>query len=119
MCNGNCADLPTAPIKTSIPAIVKRFILIESSLMPNTKSLILNEPILKNNIIIPINIPMSPTLLVKKALFAAKGGFSFSNQKPINKKELKPTSSQKTYIIISESAKTIPFIEKVKIPKNA
>jgi len=74
---------------------------------------------LKNKIIIPINIPISPTLFVKKALLAANGGFSFSNQKPINKNELNPTNSQKTYIIIRESDRTIPFIEKVNIPRNA
>ena len=62
---------------------------------------------------------MSPTLLVKNALFAASGGLSFSNQKPIKRKELKPTNSQKIYIIIRESANTIPFIENIKIPRNA
>ena len=57
--------------------------------------------------------------MVKKALLAASGGLSFSNQNPISKKELRPTSSQKIYIITKESASTIPFIENVNIPKKA
>ena len=67
----------------------------------------------------PINIPISPTLFVRNALLAAKGGLSFSNQNPIKRNELNPNNSQKIYIITKESARTIPFIEKVKIPKNA
>ena len=46
-------------------------------------------------------------------------GCGFKELKPIKRYELNPTSSQKTYIIIKESAITIPFIEKVNIPRNA
>ena len=66
-----------------------------------------------------MNIPISPTLLVKNALLAARGGLSFSNQKPMRRKELKPTNSQNIYIMIRESASTIQFMEKIKIPRKA
>ena len=68
---------------------------------------------------IPINMPISPTLLVRKAFFDALAALSFSNQNPIRRYELSPTNSQNIYIITRLSANTIPFIENVKIPKNA
>jgi hypothetical protein len=65
----------------------------------------------------PINIPMSPTLFIRKAFLHAFAAASFSNQKPIKRYELSPTNSQNMYIIKRLSAKTIPFIENVNIPK--
>ena len=111
---GNCADFPTAPMNTKTPARVSKPSFISET--PFIISFILNEPTWKNIIIIPINIPISPTLLVKNALLAANGGFSFSNQNLSIRNELSPTSSQKTYIMIKESARTIPFIENIKMP---
>ena len=71
------------------------------------------------NNIMPIKNPISPTLFVKNAFLLASAALSFSNQCPISKYELTPTSSHDIYIEIRLSAKTIPFIEKVNNPRYA
>ena len=87
ICRGNCADLPTAPIKTKIPEIVRRVILSVNAPLrtPSINPSIWKVPIAKKRIIMPINMPISPTLLVKNAFLQASAALSFSNQKPISR----------------------------------
>ena len=113
--------MPTAPINTSTPAIDNNCIfpsnapLVTAPVMP----LMLNVPTVKKMRSIPMNIPISPTRFVRKAFLHAFAAEFFSNQKPINKYELKPTNSQNKYIIIKLFDKIIPFMENVNKPKNA
>ena len=71
----------------------------------------------KKSINIPARKPRSPIRLVINAFLPASAAESFSYQKPISKYELKPTSSQNTYIKSMLFASTMPSIEKVKMPR--
>ena len=120
ICSGNCDDLPTAPINIPRPAkvrvspVIASPLAIESNIGPNAK-----EPTAEYNSIMPMKNPMSPTLFVKNAFLLASAALSFSNQCPMSKYELTPTSSQDIYMEIRLSARTIPFIEKVNSPRYA
>ena len=67
----------------------------------------------------PVNIPISPMRLTTKAFFAASLADFFSNQWPIRRYELNPTSSHDTYIMKKLFVTTMPSIENVNTPRYA
>ncbi len=58
--------------------------------------------------------PKSPMRVVMNAFLPASAADFFSNQKPINKYEVSPTSSQKMKIMKKLLANTRPSIENKK-----
>src|SRR6266487_5001141 len=96
-------------------------------LIPEDSWLNSKVPVLANKIMMPMIKPTSPTRFVIKASTAALAGERRSsagldrllNQKPINRYELRPTSSHPTKITRKFAAKTIISMEKAKSERYA
>ena len=58
--------------------------------------------------------PTSPSLVTRKAFFAARAASGLRNQKPMRRYELRPTSSQNTKRKTRPDAITSPSIDAVK-----
>src|SRR5215472_4528439 len=71
-CNGTCADLPIAPQKTRIIAMVSNVLSMCMTAVGNW--LKLNVPVLTNKIMMPMMKPTSPTRLTIKASMDALDG---------------------------------------------
>ena len=116
--SGNWADLPTAPAKRKIAPTVKRPKGIWPASTAWNNSLKLKVPAAVVKIKIPIMNPKSPVRVVMNAFLPASEAIFFSNQKPIKRYEVKPTSSQKTNSSRKLLAITNPNMEKVKSDKK-
>jgi hypothetical protein len=84
-CNGNCALLPTAPMKTSMTAVVNREPPINSAWAASEMSVKAVEPVVAQKMIIPTNSPASPIRVTTKAFIAASRAEGFSNQWPTSR----------------------------------
>src|SRR6266481_250644 len=71
-------------------------------------------PVADHSMTMPATKPRSPSLVIQKALTAARAAAGRSYQKPINRYEQRPTSSQKTNICTKVGDSTSPSIEKAK-----
>ncbi len=113
ICNGTCADLPAAPAKTPSANRVN----VVAPMVPANAacwiSATLNVPVFVQIMRMPTMKPTSPTRVVMNAFLAAAAALGLWNQKPINRNEQSPTSSQKMKIIKTLSASTSPSIDAV------
>jgi hypothetical protein len=118
-CSGNCALLPTAPIKTSTTAAVKSEVPINpawaASEIPSKEVV----PVCAQKMMIPMKSAASPMRVTMNAFRAASRADGFSYQCPIRRYEQRPTSSQNTYSSMKFGAKTSPSIEAVKRLRTA
>ena len=80
---------------------------------------VLPPPAVKNNVVMPISRPMSPTRLVKKALRAASELAFSSHQWPMRTKLHTPTSSQAVMNMTRLLASTSNNMEAVNSDKKA
>src|SRR5689334_17995374 len=114
--NGICADLPATPInmnKVIAVMIAGDAVFAASNTASNWNECLSPFPRYQNIKKPAIRKPKSPTRLATKAFFAAfefaqegRPRISISYQKPISRKEHKPTPSQPTKSIMYESPET-------------
>jgi hypothetical protein len=73
-----------------------------------------NVPVTAHSMTMPATNPRSPSLVIQKALTAARAADGRSYQKPMRRYEHRPTSSQKMNIWMKLGASTSPSIENAK-----
>ena len=120
VCKKNCPDLLiTAASRAQAPTSKARWVISPERAIRLISSTEKVWSAAKNSTATPMSSPMSPTLLVKKALRAASElGFS-SHQCPMSTNEQTPTSSQPTIICRVFSDSTKKSMAAVKSDKKA
>src|SRR5688572_5896336 len=126
-CSGNCADLPTVPMKSSKPIKPaaekpkKPLGTFASVCKMSSVKISRNEsvPVTEYRQTIPNNMNTSPTRVVMNAFTAASRAEFFAYQKPINKYEHRPIISQPTKSVSRLSESTKMNMPKANRPMNA
>ena len=110
--SGICALLPVAPTNSSnvIATMMGEFNALMAATLPNTSEKVTLPKVTKIAMIARMN-PTSPMRLTTKALRPASAFLMLLNQKPINRYEHRPTSSQPTNISRKLFAMTRTSIE--------